>query len=221
MKSFTLAVFFSLAAIFATQANAQVVSTSSNGADAPIVSSTDVINGLLPVLDHDWVGAVNQINDGVGAVVFDENGIDIAGTSPQSGNITLAGTYTFDLDVSTNTLGYDITSVDVFSSWMDARAGHDFDLLFSTNGGTTFTSVIDDVVNLGSGEFVQSTISNTSGVLLGTGVTNVQFNVRAGDAVGNGTVFREIDVFGVPTVPEPSSMVVLAGFGLALLRRRR
>lgn len=224
MNKFLVVLSLGLTAVFTAQVSADIVQFSDLTDNA--VSSTDLLTGLVAGTDHDWAGAFNQINDGVQAAAFGENAGNNAapaGATPQRAGATAADTYTFSLDTSVNTLGYDISSVDIFSAWTDGRAGHDIDLLFSTDGGSSFTSVINSVLNTGSGEFVSTRIDDTDGDLLGTGVTDVQFVVRAGGNVGGGTVFREIDVNGIATtaVPEPSSVFVLAGFGLALLRRRK
>jgi len=75
--------------------------------------------------------------------------------------------------------------------------------------------------NQTGGSLLTRTYDNTSAPLI-SGVDAIRFNFfdPNGEAIER-TVYREIDVIGTATIPEPSD-ALLGGLGLlALLRRRR
>ena len=107
-KLVNLFYFSALAAVFAIPANADIVVTSFTSSTTLPVASGD----LLESADTSgWSGRPDEIADGLNADAPNQN------DGTQSAGVTLNGTYEFALDISTNTLGYDITSVDVFSAW--------------------------------------------------------------------------------------------------------
>ena len=146
-------------------------------------------------------------------------------------------TYTYNLDTTENTLGYDLHEICSYAGWNEngaALGNQKYELLVSTVGDDSFTSLgifeyspfEDDDPNAASATKMALT-SNTG--TIARGVDAVQFvlmnhgksNVNAGI---DGTVYFEIDVLGVATVPEPTSVALLGIGGLCLLglyRRRR
>jgi hypothetical protein len=148
---------------------------------------------------------------------------------------TASGTWTttFALDLSVNTNGYDITSINSIAGWTDVRIDQKYTLLYSTAAApTTF-------ISLGTFTYSPAGQTGTSDrsseiTLTATGLTNVaalQFNFQTpGGYASDETTYREIDAFGVASplavavVPEPSAYaLILCGFGalIAFQRLRR
>ncbi|MFM2198286.1 MAG: hypothetical protein RLZZ505_1718 [Verrucomicrobiota bacterium] len=129
------------------------------------------------------------------------------------------GTVIFHFDLTTNTLGYDITDINTYTNHGDGgRDGQKYTVSYSLVGSATFVDIasidylMGDNGTPGSGEVVISSI----GV---SGVDAIRFNFA--DQENAGSNYSEFDVFGSATIPEPSS-ALLGGLGLlALLRRRR
>lgn len=159
-------------------------------------------------------------------------------------------TLTFEFDLGANPGGYTINSISSFASWDDGRDGQAYTVEYSLASTPTsflslaaltpynipqeqFTFVPDsDPENPEYlGYYVTSNASTlvrltSSSGPLAEGVGSLRFvfgnfaeNVNAFE--NGGTAYREFDVMGAATVPEPSA-VLLGGLGmLALLRCRR
>lgn len=135
---------------------------------------------------------------------------------------------TFNLDLTTGPLGYDITQIDSFAGWATSNYGQRYEVLLSKVGDPTFTSVgtfTNSPPITGSRHSTLIEITDTTG-FLGTEIDAIQFSfLDPGGSSGSGAL-REIDVIGFATfqIPEPST-VVLLGLGVVGLawqvRRRR
>ena len=145
--------------------------------------------------------------------------MEVSAQSPQF-------TITFDLDLTGAPLGYDLTNIDSFSGWSDNRASHLHNIYYSVVGSAAYTQVLSGLGGAFGDSFgsAQSSgglkvgVTDSTGVIA-SGVDSIRFEMFPGAAGGH--VYREIDVIGIATVPEPSA-AVLGGLGmLALLRRRR
>lgn len=141
--------------------------------------------------------------------------------------VSFSATYT--LNTTANPLGYDISKVQTISGWGDMRSGQWFDLWVSKVGTpSTFELIGTYTFSNNASSYVIQTLTNngggalSNGIVTASGVAAVKF-ISAPPEIGygNGTMWREFDVFGGATVPEPAMLGLLALGGLALLRRRQ
>jgi hypothetical protein len=148
---------------------------------------TATTSAAMPAsINNDFLGS------SVTAAVSGEAETTIAGNGP----------YTYALAAPSN-----IEQIDVYSAWMDFRAGQDLQILFSTDG-VNFTPVLNYKEASVGNEVVLSTIRNNTG-LLGTNVTHVRIDPTDGTGTaGAGGVYREIDVIAAGLAPKPMELLV-------------
>lgn len=130
---------------------------------------------------------------------------------------------TYHFDLTANPSGYDLTSIVSLTGTGQGRAQQVFDVAYSLVSGGGFTSLASVLGSLtgnnADGE-TQVTLSN-----LGLSqVAGLRFTFD--DGSGGESMYREIDVIGFASVPEPSSlstagMLAAGGFAAVLLRRNR
>lgn len=132
-------------------------------------------------------------------------------------------TITFTFDLTTNTAGYDLSTIRTFASWDSGRNGQSYEVRYSTADAPTSFSTLYTIATYNPSD-------STTMVQLSTISGNLASNVAALEFVftgfeNSGTGYREFDVLGAASVvPEPSTytaFVGLAVFGLVFLRRRR
>lgn len=207
----------------------------------PTLSSTDLINAGQSTLESTvftaavWAGS--GTNDGI------VNNHDFEGDGPNTfvfsegdpGDFTEAGKTwwaTYNLDLTTNTFGYNITSIESFLGWKSASALHGnqtYSVWVSEVGSSSYTqltSVAYSPFSSSSDAHHEShvTITEDATGVLASGVDSIRFIFEYPGDGGNsaGTVIRELDVYGVAAVPEPSAAALLMGLGvLGLMARRR
>lgn len=187
-------------------------------------SSTDLVNqGSSSLSSYALTsgslnyGSVSNINDGtLGAqgAVSDT----FIGDSP----------YTITLDLNTglggSSAGYDIYSVNVFTGWNDSRVFQSFSVELSLVGSPAYFSLgsfSNTPVSAPSGGTysLELSLSDTGGVLA-TGVDSIRLSFVPASL--DGSAFREVDVIGVASVPEPGACILvgLSGLFFGLFRRR-
>lgn len=220
-----------VAGLMASAANAAVVTNYTTSAyPTPfVVSSTDLINGSMPVFTvGDWntSGTENKdrwTRDDAGGIPVLTNGISGvtggnkstyatvgANTGPTAGTVVV-----YDLAASS-----DIEEIALFFGWSNnSRNGalattiSYATAIYSTS--PTYTTLASTVtIGDGNNSFNKVAVTSTSGTLA-SNVRSVRFDFTGGGFNG----LSEIDVVAV--VPEPASLGLLGLGGLALMRRRR
>ncbi len=118
-------------------------------------------------------------------------------------------TLTYDFDISTYSLGYAISSIDVYSGWQDpGRTNQTYTVRYSTVGApTTFIDLAS--VNYTATDKNARTSLAAGTQLLATGVASLQFFFPGQQ---NGYVgYREIDVQGYGIAPAATATITING----------
>ncbi len=180
-------------------------------------SSTDLINGLTASSVSGWNltngSTVAELNDGI----HGGTNIPIAGTWT-----TVGATATYTLGAGANNLGFDITSIQSIAAWVNVGFGNQaWTLATQPFGGGAFTTAVT-----ASYQPFAGTVGGTQVLVTDLNITGIQAVRLTANSVNGGAnsgafVFREFDVIGASTIPEPSSALLGAFGALALLRRRR
>jgi hypothetical protein len=191
-------------------------------------SSTDLINAGQSTLSSATVSATSYdvfpgtgINDGNYSNTNADNTFFAVATG------AFPATATYNLNVTVNVLGYDLTSIKSFMGWATvsaAQANQTYTIEVSTVGSASYTSLATvsykpfNDTNSPTAYETFVTVSDTGGVLA-TGVDSIRFTFT--DPIGvngvtpdsdttEGTLIREIDVFGIPTTGTPVTPTKLA-----------
>ncbi|MGV3531754.1 MAG: PEP-CTERM sorting domain-containing protein, partial [Chthoniobacteraceae bacterium] len=183
----------------------------------PGVSDDDLLQTQLA----DATVSGNVADEGLGGVGALTDGTFTAGAGNEAYFTPTAGaSVTFDLDITLNTLGYDVSSVRGFGGWNDnGRDRQNYSLFYSVVGS-------DDFVFLGEVDFqagVAAQLASTVTSIFDTSLTGVDaIRVEFREPQENLHVgYGEFDVIGFATVPEPSALLLLTGAIPLLLGRRR
>lgn len=193
--------------------------------EAYAVSSTDLINngspsllsmtdvGYTPYSFDGGTSTTAALNDGLAGVAYvPGNGALSTGAFDGDG----AWTSTFFLNG-----GYTINQIETFASWPAQRASQAYNLSVRYVGNLTFTPLTTIDFYVGSDKSSKVVITDGSGPLA-VNVDAIQFDFFTAVS-GSGSkeaVYRELDVFGSPIVPEPSSLGLVALGGAALMLGR-
>jgi hypothetical protein len=199
-----------------------------NIGQASFVSSANTVAAVnMPGLEF----GINGTNDGATAsYATDQAGAVAKNSWYLYADPSTTLTYTLNTDSLTggSATGYDITGVNVFAGWRDADLfeSQKWTLRVATLANPTFAD-IQSVDYSAPGGSLSSKVSLTDSTgTIASGVTAIQLYVQVPSKIGNfGIVFREIDVVGTASVPEPSTLGLLAAAmgigGFAVARRRR
>jgi len=137
---------------------------------------------------------------------------------------------TFLFDLTTNTRGYDLSSIKTYAAWDAGRDGQEYTVTYSTaTDPTTFLALasagpFDVTGNVPAGPAGRTliTIADLGGGTLVGGVAGLRFTFTSYE--NGGTAYREIDVQGTPTaIPESGTAPFIFGAAaltLAALGRR-
>jgi len=119
---------------------------------------------------------------------------------------------TYNLDTSSNTLGYAISTIDILGGWNDPKK-IECTLAYKLIGDAEYTTLGTYLYEALGG--MKINLSDSLGGDLLSGVSALRFTFQNADLI------REIDVVG-SAVPEPATLSLLAiGGVLAMFRRRK
>jgi hypothetical protein len=195
------------------------------------VSSIDLLNGLTGTIGGTFAGGnVANLTNGLGRTIDSSSVEDLLAAV---GEITWVGDSGSSVEFvlgAGDGLGYDISGVTSFADWDGAGfMNQSYEIYLRELGGsyalyTTVdyqpsTTVTDPFLDQGGATKVN--VTDDLG-LLGSGIDAIRFDFLDTYSEDNGgTVFSEIDVFGIATVPEPSSTALLGLGAMAIALRRR
>jgi hypothetical protein len=160
-----------------------------------------------------------------GAIYDVPDGNTVGGSFPAQVWNEPVTTYNFDL--STNMLGYEITLIQAYSAWND-RASQSYSIFYAQVGAPTTFFQLGSAIQVLDGSqtsIITRSEDSVSGVPILSNVSSIRFVQNAvlpGDPLaGVNTVYRELDVVGFASVPEPTTSVLGLCGALVLFRRRR
>jgi PEP-CTERM motif len=231
MKKRTSMLFASAFLALAGSAGAAVIVTGSANDTGFTVSNSDLLQTQMTG-GNSSVDDLLTINTGENGVIAGTVGKLTDGeylTDPDGragGLVISGGTITFNLNTSVNTLGYSIDNISVFSGWSNVgREGINVQVFYATVAApASFVSLGSYTAGFGwASDGIYKSVAytdNASPFYLAEGVKSIRFDFSGGQENG-GSGYKELDVTGIATVPEPSA-ALLGGLGmLGLLRRRR
>ena len=123
----------------------------------------------------------------------------------------------FVLDTTTNSNGYDLTSIVSLTgcgTGQQTRLKHWYDVAVKYVGGSSYVDLFSVGYSLANnsrssqGEVQVTTVDDSVAGLLASGVSEIRITFHAGTNLE--ALYREMDVTGSPTVPEPSTLALLA-----------
>lgn len=172
-------------------ANYNVTYTEGNGGYAT-VSNTDLLQTSVS-------GRTTS-----GGYFYDNLNLFTDGNSQVQNFVHTGSSITYTFDTSTNTLGYDITGIDVFTRWADAgrvnpNVSVSYSLVGSPDNFVSLTILKFNQTVGGSEIWTKSSVSAAGGAKFREGVAKLKFDFgnQQNDFVG----YSEIDVFGFATSP--------------------
>lgn len=217
----SLFICFSSTTLGGVQVTSQHSTSALNYTGSP--SNNDLINSGQPTLSSSTVSTTHPsfprggITDGNYSNTLSHNTYFAVGSH-------FPATATYNLDVSVNTSGYDITSIQSFMGWAtvsQAQANQIYSVEISTVGSASYTTLatINYAPFNGSGGAYETQVSITEDAtgILATGVDSIRFTFSAPAA--NGTVIREIDVIGYATGSTPPPITVTSPSARHLVQR--
>ena len=172
-------------AVFSVERQTSFADLSTTDAAGNLLVTGDLLTTATP----DVAFPANQNNDLLASAP------DVApGVNDSEGNQAGAGPYTYTFASLA-----EITQIDVYSAWRDARAGQNLAISLSTDG-VNFEPLLSYNVDSTGNEVVLTTITRANGDPIGTDIMAIRFTPGTG-INGSGGVFREIDVIGTSDAP--------------------
>ena len=135
-------------------------------------------------------------------------------------------TTTYNFNLTTSPLGYEITLIQAYSSWLD-RYNQSYRIFYTQVGSpTNFLQLGTDITataQSGTSSLITRSVDSVPGTSILSNVSSIQFVQFDGPAGLDGieTVYRELDVVGFASIPEPTTSVLGLGAAILLLYRRR
>jgi hypothetical protein len=140
-------------------------------------------------------------------------------------------TITYTFDTTTNRAGYDVTQIASYAGWWDGtRSNQGYQIALTFVNGSTATILPQQTLSAiaNGSQWTEVVLSNQGGgVLSNNGVvasgvkaiTFSNFDYALGSETGQykQVMYREFDVLGSATVPEPSTLVLVATLLAGLL----
>ena len=128
----------------------------------------------------------------------------------------------FELDVSVNTLGYDVSEIQSTSNWSQYRSWQAFEIKYALVGETITTGV---ELTHSLGTFIYTTpaasligtlvqLTDDAGDVL-SGISAIEIKYHDIGYGNNGTAYTEFSVIGAAAVPEPATLGLMGMFGVA------
>jgi hypothetical protein len=129
-------------------------------------------------------------------------------------------TIEFALDTTAHPLGYDISSIVSLSGYpFNRNTMQTFGVDVMKVGSTAWTALysVDGTLANNDNSQLEVQITASDFGAAATGIAKIQMVFSYGRSYTDATQYRELDVFGSATVPEPSAMVLAATGLVALL----
>ena len=193
-------------------ADAQEFSTTEM-AFAGFVSASDLLNGLTPSATTGWnygnSAHVNKLTDGIHGGTFTGAGSVVDGAWT-----TVGATAEYTLGTGPGGAGYDINSIQSIAAWTNVNFGNQAWTVEvkPVSGSWSSLATVNYQPLTGGGGSTKVTLTAPGGVLA-SGVQFIRFTANQvnGGANAGAFVWRELDVFGVPTAGNTFSAWI-AGF---------
>lgn len=161
------------------------------------VSTADLLHGVAPVTSGNWGSDVASLNDGVNG---GPNGGSIEGAWTRVGAAA-----EFNLGLGANGLGYDIGSIQAIAGWDSGGFGFQaWKVEVKPVGGSyVYLATVDYQPSAIRKVGASKVILGGSGGLLASRIQSIRFTANpVASGFENSFIWREIDVFGLSTVPD-------------------
>ena len=135
-------------------------------------------------------------------------------------------TTTYNFNLTTSPLGYDITLIQAYSSWLD-RYNQSYRIFYAQAADPlNFLQLGSDITATapsGTSSVITRSVDSVPGTSILSNVSSIRFVQFDGLGANDGieTVYRELDVVGFASIPEPTTSVLGLGAAILLLYRRR
>ena len=131
----------------------------------------------------------------------------------------------YNFNLTTSPSGYDITLIQAYSAWAD-RYNQSYQIFYAQVGSpSTFVQLGTNIVATAAGtsSIITRSVDSVPGTSILSNVSSIEFRQFSAGNLNDGTqtVYRELDVVGFASIPEPATSVLGLGAAILLLYRRR